>query len=95
MSSVLESFSLWKVIIPKRCRKIIFACMFSVHDVISLPCQIQVSLMRLRLEKYFSRHRVHNRINKKLTTYAIFLLKRGPYTRLQNGIRIILHGTDR
>ena len=38
-------------------RKNISACLFSVHNKISLSCHEQVSLMRLRFERYFSRHR--------------------------------------
>ena len=39
-------------------RKNIFACLFSVHNTISLSCHEQVCLMRLRFERYFSYHRV-------------------------------------
>ena len=35
-------------------RKNIFACLFSVHNTISLSCHEQVCLMRLRFERYFS-----------------------------------------
>ena len=38
-------------------RKNIFACLFSVHNTISLSRHEQVCLMRLRLERYFSHHR--------------------------------------
>ena len=35
-------------------RKNIFACLFSVHNTISLSRHEQVCLMRLRFERYFS-----------------------------------------
>ena len=38
-------------------RKNIFACLFSVHNTISLSRHEQVCLMRLRFERYFSHHR--------------------------------------
>ena len=38
-------------------RKTIFACLFSVHNTISLSRHEQVCLMRLRFERYFSHHR--------------------------------------
>ena len=41
----------------KRTRKNIFACLFSVHNTISLSRHEQVCLMRLRFERYFSHHR--------------------------------------
>ena len=37
-------------------RKNISACLFSVHNTISLSCHEQVCLMRLRFERYFSHH---------------------------------------
>ena len=37
-------------------RKNIFACLFSVHNTISLSRHEQVCLMRLRFERYFSHH---------------------------------------
>ena len=43
--------------IPKVIRKNIFACLFSVHNTISLSRHEQVCLMRLRFERYFSHHR--------------------------------------
>ena len=41
----------------KNIRKNIFACLFSVHNTISLSRHEQVCLMRLRFERYFSHHR--------------------------------------
>ena len=38
-------------------RKNIFACLFSVHNTISLSRHEQVCLMKLRFERYFSHHR--------------------------------------
>ena len=38
-------------------RKNIFACLFSVHNTISLSRHEQVCIMRLRFERYFSHHR--------------------------------------
>ena len=38
-------------------RKNIFACLFSVHNTISLSRHEQVCLMRLRFKRYFSHHR--------------------------------------
>ena len=38
-------------------RENIFACLFSVHNTISLSRHEQVCLIRLRFEKYFSYHR--------------------------------------
>ena len=38
--------------------KNIFACLFSVHNTISLSRHEQVCLMRLRFERYFSHQRV-------------------------------------
>ena len=38
-------------------RKNIFACLFSVHNKISLSRHEQVCLMRLRFERYFSHQR--------------------------------------
>ena len=35
-----------------------FACLLRVHNTISLSRHEQVYLMRLRFERYFSRHRV-------------------------------------
>ena len=37
--------------------KDIFACLFSIHNIISLSCHEQVSLSGLRFERYFSHHR--------------------------------------
>ena len=37
-------------------RKDIFACLFSIHDTISLSCHEQVCLSGLRFERYFSHH---------------------------------------
>ena len=38
-------------------RKNIFACLFSVHNTISLSRHEQVCLMKLLFERYFSHHR--------------------------------------
>ena len=38
-------------------RKDIFACLFSIHNTISLSCHEQVCLSGLRFERYFSHHR--------------------------------------
>ena len=38
-------------------RKNIFACLFSIHNTISLSRHEQVCLSRLRFERYFSHHR--------------------------------------
>ena len=38
-------------------RKNISACLFSVHNAISLSCHEQVCLIRLPFERYFSHHR--------------------------------------
>ena len=40
-------------------RKDIFACLFSIHNTISLSCHELVCLSELRLEKYFSHHRAY------------------------------------
>ena len=37
--------------------KDIFACLFSIHNTISLSCHEQVSLSGLLFERYFSHHR--------------------------------------
>ena len=37
--------------------KDIFACLFSIHNTISLSCHEQVCLSGLRFERYFSHHR--------------------------------------
>ena len=37
--------------------KNIYACLFSVHNIISLSRHEQVCLIRLRFERYFSHHR--------------------------------------
>ena len=37
--------------------KYIFACLFSIHNIISLSCHKQVCLSGLRFERYFSHHR--------------------------------------
>ena len=37
--------------------KDIFACLFSIHNIISLSCHEQVCLSGLRFERYFSHHR--------------------------------------
>ena len=37
-------------------RKNIFACLFSIHNTISLSCHDQVCLSKLRFERYFSHH---------------------------------------
>ena len=39
---------------PKDLRKNTLACLFSVHDTLSLSGHEQVCLMRLRFERYFS-----------------------------------------
>ena len=36
--------------------KDIFACLFSIHNTISLSCHEQVCLSGLRFERYFSHH---------------------------------------
>ena len=41
----------------KSIHKDIFACLFSIHNIISLSCHEQVSLSGLRFERYFSHHR--------------------------------------
>ena len=38
-------------------RKDIFACLFSIHNTISLSCHEQLCLSGLRFERYFSHHR--------------------------------------
>ena len=38
-------------------RKNIFACLFSIHNIISLSRHEQVCLSGLRFERYFSHHR--------------------------------------
>ena len=40
--------------------KDIFACLFSIHNIISLSCHEQVCLSGLRFERYFSHHRKLN-----------------------------------
>ena len=40
----------------KAIRKNISACLFSVHNTISLSPHKQVCLVRLRFERYFSHH---------------------------------------
>ena len=37
--------------------KDIFACLFSIHNIISLSCHEQVCLSGLRFERFFSHHR--------------------------------------
>ena len=37
--------------------KDIFACLFSIHNTISLSCHEQVCLSGLPFERYFSHHR--------------------------------------
>ena len=43
--------------ILKHTRKNVFACLFSLHNTISLSRHEQVCLMRLRFERYFFHHR--------------------------------------
>ena len=45
------------IITNKNIHKDIFACLFSIHNIISLSCHEQVSLSGLRFERYFSHHR--------------------------------------
>ena len=52
-------------------RKNIFACLFSVHNTISLPRHEQVCLMRLRFKRYFSHHQAYY-----LTSWEKYLSKR-------------------
>ena len=40
--------------------KDIFACLFSIHNTISLSCHEQVCLSGLRFERYFSHHRAND-----------------------------------
>ena len=53
--------------ILKGISKNIFACLFSVHNTISLSRHEQVCLIRLRIERYFSHHR--GSIYRKKTKY--------------------------
>ena len=46
----------WMTLINIKDSKNIFACLFSVHNIISLSHHDQVSLMRLRFKKYFFHH---------------------------------------
>ena len=43
--------------IKKGIRKNVFACLFSIHNTISLSRHEQVCLSGLRFERYFSHHR--------------------------------------
>ena len=45
--------------------KNIFACLFSVHNTISLSRHEQVCLIRLRVERYFSHHQRRTSRKKK------------------------------
>ena len=60
-------------------RKNTFACLFSVHNTISLSRHEQVCLMRLRFERYFSHHvaslniLVHDVINLLYYIIMIYL----------------------
>ena len=47
-------------------RKNIFACLFSVHNTISLSRHEQVCLMRLRFERCFSHHRAYKYLHLHL-----------------------------
>ena len=53
-----EKPRIWTLLTQKTflIRKNIFACLFSVHNTISLSRHEQVCLMRLRFERYFSNH---------------------------------------
>ena len=55
ISLVFITQSFFKV--PKDIHKDIFACLFSIHNIISLSCHEQVCLSGLRFERYFSHHR--------------------------------------
>ena len=45
-------------------RENIFACLFSVHNRISLSCHEQVCVIRMRFERYFSHHHYYSIISK-------------------------------
>ena len=49
--------------------KDIFACLFSIHNTISLSCHEQVCLSGLRFERYFSHHRAGS---KKVVCYLLY-----------------------
>ena len=42
--------------------KDIFACLFSIHNTVSLSCHEQVCLSGLRFERYFSHHRASRNV---------------------------------
>ena len=48
--------------------KDIFACLFSIHNTISLSCHEQVCLSGLRFERYFSHHSL-SRISQYLSKH--------------------------
>ena len=57
MKGGIQKFdSFYFTIIYLQCKNI-FACLFSVHNTISLSRHEQVCLIRLRFERYFSHHR--------------------------------------
>ena len=43
-----------------RIPKIVFSCLFSVCNIISLSCHKQVCLMKLHFERYFPHHRAYD-----------------------------------
>ena len=68
----------------EKIRKIVFACLHSVHNTISLSRHEQVCLIRLRFERYFSYHgRMVDKLIIKLfrvqRTYAKIVTRREFY----------------
>ena len=51
-------------------RKNIFACPFSVHNTITLSRHVQVCLIRLRFERFFSHHRAQYLLKRSLIKYT-------------------------
>ena len=63
MKGIAKIIEKYKYNLTKRKRisydihKDIFACLFSIHNTISLSCHEQVCLSGLRFKRYFSHHR--------------------------------------
>ena len=59
-------------------RKNIFACLFSIHNTISLSRDEQVCLSRLLFERCLSHHRIMNteQTSKKFFRYTTYNFKR-------------------
>ena len=53
---VINKCDYFIIIRKQHVTKDIFACLFSIHNRVSLSCHEQVCLSELRFERYFSHH---------------------------------------